>query len=151
LRAYSCSRENRDDHISWLPSMSHHLSLIFMGMKTKIFCELRTFEFVHCEQWIDFYQTFRDAFLALKWPIIWQPDNHIDLDSSMPFASINPIFMEINSWMFGQKLFTNSQFKNKFVSSPFRLKWWRWHGWNTPFMVTMVSSKKGFMCINYKL
>ena len=58
------------------------------------------------------------AFLALKWPFIEQPENHIGWDLSMSFTSINPIFMEINLWKFGQKQFsihkfTQSQFSNQ--------------------------------------
>ena len=44
--------------------------------------------------------------LALKLPFIGQPNNHMDLERSMPFMSIRLIFREINSWKFGQKQFT---------------------------------------------
>lgn len=82
------------------------------------------------------------ALLALKWPFIGQPDNHKGWDTSMPFASINHIFIGINPWKFGniiikKSLFTKLQnhisqiFNSKiiflFVSSIWihiRLKWW---------------------------
>ena len=52
----------------------------------------------------------KNVFLNLKWPFIEQPRNHIGLDNSLPFASINLIFMEINPRKFGKK--TNSSFTN---------------------------------------
>ena len=49
----------------------------------------------------------KNAFLDLKLPFIGQPS----LINSLPFASINLVFMEINSRKFGKKQFIIHQFE----------------------------------------
>ena len=39
------------------------------------------------------FQKAKNAFLAMKWPFLGQPDNHIDSATTMPFASIYKIGM----------------------------------------------------------
>ena len=51
-----------------------------------------------------------NAFFALKLSFMRQLVNHMGWATSMPFASINQFYMEINPWKFGLKEFTIQKF-----------------------------------------
>ena len=62
------------------------------------------------------YKSLFLALLALKQPFIRQPDNHLGWANSMPFVSINHIFIEINPWKFGEKQLSILKFENNHIS-----------------------------------